>query len=74
MNTKLYALVKKEFVWSLDEYPCTIAGVVFTTACTPVLHVFKHCQRISNVLVRLVPFDICHEPNSTGIMLKMGGV
>ena len=41
VDAKLYAFVKKEFVWDLDEYSGSISCVAFTTAGSPVLHIFK---------------------------------
>jgi hypothetical protein len=70
MNTEFQAFIKKEFMWRLDKDARTVTGVVFTSTCTPVLHLFKYGEGVGDNLVRFVAFNIGHEPNTTCIMLE----
>src|SRR5206468_2233161 len=70
MNAQLNALVKEKFVRCLNHNTGAIACIIFTTAGTPMFHIFQYGQSIANVLVTFVPLNISYESNAAGIMLK----
>jgi hypothetical protein len=46
MNTMFNAFIKEKFMRGLNQYPGTIACIVFATARTAMFHVFQHRKGI----------------------------
>src|SRR5262245_50720357 len=72
MNTQFDTLIKEKFVRSLNHYTSSVTGVILTSTGTAMLHIFKNCKRIRNILVAFMSFNIGYKTNSTGIMFESG--
>ena len=71
-NANAVAGVLQKFVWHLEQHPCSVTGILFTTARPAVVQILQDGEGLLDELVRLSPFDIDDEPNTTGIMLEFG--
>ena len=69
-----YSLQQNEFMWNLEHYARSVAGLVVGSLCTSVAHVFQHLQCIVHKFVALVAMDIDNHPHSTCIMLVAGRI
>jgi hypothetical protein len=58
-------------MWHLDENSRAITRVRFAAAGTAMLHPFKHGERITYNLVRLISLYVGDETNTTGVFLKV---
>jgi hypothetical protein len=70
VNAQLDTFVKEKFVGNLEHYAGTIASIDLAAARAAMLHVFKHCQCISDNLMGFVSLDIRDESYATRITLK----
>ncbi len=63
------AAAREELVGDLDQEPRAVAGVIFTSACTAMIHVEQRGEPVAHELMRSPPLQVDDEPHAAAIVL-----